>query len=261
QSLAHSVDAVMTPRPITVEVSERVAQAASRMRSCRIRHLPVMGGPRLVGVLSLRDVVGADAEALVSAVMSAPPQTVGVATGMHEACERMVAKRISCLPVVEHDHLLGIFTNTDALRFAAALLSDDVQAVRGGPTVAQLMTRPLVVASPQLALEAAWRLMRESNVRHLPVMDGDELVGMLSDRDVLAAGRSWLVAPETAQRLIQVADAMSPRVGTIQSTRPAHEAASILERRRLGALVVLRGQRPLGILTATDLLYWLLSRV
>ena len=253
------VGVLMTPRPITIRPSDTVAHAASVMRTCRIRHLPVVA-TELVGVLSLRDVVGADEDARVSEVMSAPVETIEPTTPLSVACERMLAAHRSCLPVIDGGRLAGIFTATDALRFAQGALEDASRAERRPPTVTQLMTpRPLVTATETTALQAAWQLMRNNRVRHLPVVAGGEVVGLLSDRDVLAAGREAL-RPATLEAPIVVADAMSTRLSTIAAERPAIEAATTLLRRRVGALPVLRGRELIGIVTVSDFLYWILAR-
>ena len=100
-----------------------------------------------------------------------------------------------------------------------------------------------------------------AKVRHLPVMRGEEIVGILSDRDVLAAGRQWLGNDsELGRRVMVVADAMSTRVSTITVDRPATEAAKTLLRRRVGALPVLRGRELRGMLAVSDFMYWILAR-
>ena len=254
-----AVEVLMTPRPITTRPSDTVAQAASVMRTCHVRHLPVVG-PELVGVLSLRDVVAADDDARVSEVMSAPAETIAAGTPLALACERMLGAHRSCLPVVDGGKLAGIFTATDALRFAQDALEEEGRALRRAPAVAQLMTpRPLVTADETMTLEAAWRLMRTNHVRHLPVVGDGEVVGLLSDRDVLAAGREAL-RPQTLTPPLVVADAMSTRLSTITVEEPASQAAATLLRRRVGALPVLRGQELLGIVTVSDFLYWILAR-
>ena len=89
--------------------------------------------------------------------------------------------------------------------------------------------------------------MMTSGVRHLPVVADGEVRGMLSDRDVLAAGRKWLHEGATErQPVMLVHDAMSTRLSTTTPDRPAPEAATTLLRRRVGALPVLRGARAAG---------------
>lgn len=250
----------MTPRPITIKPFETIAAAATIMRTCRVRHLPVVVGRRAVGVLSARDVIAADDRALVSDAMSTPLQAVAPSALVTAACEKMLAHHRSCLPVLDGDALVGIFTATDALRFANVVLEADARDNRDKPQVAALMTpRPLVIVDPHTTLASAWQTMGANKVRHLPVVAGERIVGILSDRDVLAAGRDWLRHGGDAPAML-VADAMSARVSTICADRPATEAAARLLHRRFSALPVVRGSELRGILTVSDFMYWILGR-
>lgn len=255
-----TVDVLMTRRPIVVASTQRLAVAAELMRSCRVRHLPVLEAGRLVGVLSLGDVLAGEESDAIADVMTTAVRTATPATTLSAACSQMLGQRVSCLPVVDHGALVGIFTATDALTVAVSLLKTDEQAVRGGPTVAQLMTaRPVATSEVTATLADAWERMQEAHVRHLPILSDGAVIGMLSDRDVLAAGRGRL--EDAAARLLLVADAMNPRLWIVRDDRPALEAAATLLRRRAGALAVLRGNQLRGILTVSDFLYWLLSRI
>ncbi|HXU72306.1 MAG TPA: CBS domain-containing protein [Polyangia bacterium] len=254
------VEVLMTPRPITVRPFETVGAAAAIMRTCRVRHLPVVAGNRPVGVLSARDAIAVAEHDLVGDVMTAPSQVVRASASVTQACETMLAHHYSCLPVVDRDALVGIFTATDALRFANVALQADAHETSRQPSVAHLMTaRPLVTVEPEATLASAWQMMRAANLRHLPVVVRDQVVGMLSDRDVLAVGNGWLRDCEDAPAML-VADAMSPRVSTIHPDRPASEAAARLLRHRFGTLPVVRGQELRGILTVSDFMHWILAR-
>jgi CBS domain-containing protein len=253
-----AIDVLMTPRPITVAPEATLQEAGAIMRTCRIRHLPVVEAETIVGLLSLRDVLAGDESERVREAMSRRPHVVAPATALSVACEKMLAHRFSCLPVVAADVLVGIFTATDALQYAAQALDDEGCERRHPPEVAELMTlRPLKATEPAATLRSAWELMAAARIRHLPVVHEGAVVGILSDRDLLAVRRQLM---SDASPAIRVADAMSRRVSTIAADRPAADAARTLLRRRFGALPVLRGQELLGIVTSSDFLYWILGR-
>lgn len=261
QSFDPSVDVLMTHRPITIGPSQPIHVAAALMNTCRIRHLPVVDF-ELSGILSLRDVVTASDRSVVADVMTRKPHVITPGTRLTAACEHMLKHQLSCLPVIENGQLLGIFTATDALGFAISALEAELRHSDRAPTAAQLMTaRPLVVTDPTETLQAVWAKMRTARIRHVPVIREESIVGLLSDRDLLAAGRDWLGDDASArQRVILVADAMSRRVATVAPDAPALDAARTLLRRRFGALPVVRGRELRGMLTVSDFLYWILAR-
>ena len=112
--------------------------------------------------------------------------------------------------------------------------------------VADVMTRDLVTIGPVTSCDKARRLMDEYRIRHLPVMDGGRLVGMVSDRDV----RSVVVhSPGALASRI-----MTPDPVTVSPETRVEHAARLMLDRRFGALPVTDGPALLGMVTYTDLL-------
>lgn len=251
---------LMTRHPIAIADDETVDVATDLLKHCRIRHLPVVGAARVLsGVLSLRDVLPAKEDALVGEIMRRPVVTATTDEPVVSACERMLQQRVSCLPVLEGEKLVGIFTATDALRHATSTLFMSAPAVR----VEHVMTpKPLTTIAPDAPLVVAWALMRQARVRHLAVVAGEQLVGILSDRNLLAAGRAWLDDPgrTAANGAVLVADAMTERVVTVSPDHEAADAAHTMLRLRLSALPVMRGRQLVGMLEVADFLYWSRSR-
>jgi acetoin utilization protein AcuB len=99
--------------------------------------------------------------------------------------------------------------------------------------------------------------MKARRVHHLPVVDGERLVGMLSEQDVLGAVG---VEPELARKHeVRVRDVMSSPAVQIRTDERLDHAAEILRRRRIGALPVVSGGRLIGVLAVADYFYYLLS--
>ena len=112
------------------------------------------------------------------------------------------------------------------------------------PTVANLMSRELIVARKTDSVGHAARIMSEAEIRHLPVVDEDgALVGILSQRDLLACD-------EPRGR---VRDLMSPDVLTVAPETAAYEAALMLWTHKIGCVPVTGDDGRLrGILTEAD---------
>lgn len=126
--------------------------------------------------------------------------------------------------------------------------------------VKEIMTPNPITASPSDSLESAVALMLQKDVRELPVLDGDQLVGILTDRDlrgILGAGMS-----EVDERMMddsvlarEVASVMSEEVETVFPNTSAGAAARLLVDAKIGAVpVVSRQGFVVGILSVTDLL-------
>lgn len=98
-----------------------------------------------------------------------------------EAIRRMAEADVGSVAVCDGSRLVGIFTERDVLRLAGeAAALDQVR-------VEDAMTRQVVTVSADTDLVSAARLMGERRIRHLPVVEGDNLLGMIGIRDVLAA--------------------------------------------------------------------------
>ncbi|HIM65026.1 MAG TPA: CBS domain-containing protein [Acidimicrobiia bacterium] len=117
----------------------------------------------------------------VSEVMTAEVATLEPDASMADAARVMVRGGFGSVVVVLGRMLLGILTERDVLRAAAG--EPDLAAV----TVETWMTADPDTAGPDFDTEEAASLMLSRGFRHLPIVDGEDLVGMVSLRDVLSA--------------------------------------------------------------------------
>jgi acetoin utilization protein AcuB len=124
--------------------------------------------------------------------------------------------------------------------------------------VNEWMTHDPVTASSETTLGEAQRLMHERRCRHLPVVEGGRLVGLVSDRDLRSAlpSAAGIVAGEAVAAALgrPVGQIMSRDLLTIPSRQPVEEAARTLHEARIGALPVVDAGRLVGIVTVDDLL-------
>ena len=101
---------------------------------------------------------------------------------VRQAAQYMSTKEVGAVPVLEKGRLVGIFTERDLLAKVVAYGLDPATT-----TVEEVMTKELVVAEADETYEAALQKMKDCNCRHLPVVDQDRLVGVVSMRDLLLA--------------------------------------------------------------------------
>jgi acetoin utilization protein AcuB len=131
----------MTQQPTSVPEETSMSEAVMLLRKHQIRHLPVVDGTTLVGIVSDRDIrraspsllSGVDmskyeevlSETPVSKIMTRDPFTVSPDLELIEAVRALANKKIGGLPVVNGSkELVGIFTDVDALRVLVEVLSE-----------------------------------------------------------------------------------------------------------------------------------------
>ncbi len=121
--------------------------------------------------------------------------------------------------------------------------------------VRDLMTRELITLGPEASVAEAIQLCREQRIRHVPILDGEELVGIVSDRDLSEASpASDDPNREEAMQRLRVGDIMSQEVITVHPQDPTGYAAKEMYERKLDALPVMDEQNLIGIVTSTDVM-------
>jgi len=110
--------------------------------------------------------------------MSRTLLTVAPEDPLKEMAERMVSRDVGAALVTEGEKLVGIVTERDVLRAVA-------RGIDEGTRVADLMTPDPETMEPDESTQHAAVLMIHGGFRHLPIVEGDEVVGMLSIRDLM----------------------------------------------------------------------------
>jgi len=100
------------------------------------------------------------------------------------------------------------------------------------------------------SLAAARQMMLEHRVRHLPVLDGGRIAGLLSERDLLLVEALPGVNPTD----VRVEEAMVENVFTVAPDAPVGEVVETMIERKLGSAVVSEGERVVGVFTTIDAL-------
>jgi CBS domain-containing protein len=106
-----------------------------------------------------------------------------------DAIALMADKNIGALPVIDNDQLVGIISERDYSRKVILKGKSSKETC-----VEEIMTRELVTANPGDSVMECMRVMTEKRVRHLPVMEGAKMIGVLSIGDVV----KWLISAQAA---------------------------------------------------------------
>ena len=182
-----------------------------------------------------------------------PPETTIV-----EAAVRMRGKSLGSLLVVPADadgrvsNRSGIVTETDLLRKVLAKGMDPLLT-----RMDQIMTSPLLTIAPDRPMLDASHLMETNHVRHLCVSDEEEVVGVISVRDLVrcfidSEGGPIRDLDNVFRPLSVLRVLMQTTMETIASERTVLEAAQTMAEKRIGSLLVLEAGDMIGLVTETD---------
>lgn len=117
--------------------------------------------------------------ATVREAMTPAPTTIPHDADVTRAARAMISEDVGSLPVVDGETLVGIVTDRDLV---VHVLAKDLDPAK--TTVADVCSESPVVARPDEPLDTALERMAEAQVRRLPVVDDDRLVGILAQADV-----------------------------------------------------------------------------
>jgi CBS domain-containing protein len=115
--------------------------------------------------------------------------TISAKATVFEAIELLAEKNVGALPVMEGDRLIGIFSERDYTRKVAL----EGKSSKTTP-VREIISTAVVAVTSHHTIEDAMRLMTEKRIRHLPVIDGDKMVGFVSIGDMV----NWIISAQSA---------------------------------------------------------------
>jgi CBS domain-containing protein len=255
---------IMRPARWTIGPDDSLARAERIMAQRRLRDLIVVDAGAIVGLISEREILDQRASTAsehdwrripVRLAMTAKPATADPDDTVATAIDRLAKSPAEVLPIVEHGFVIGQITATDLFE------AERIPAERPAHplTAADAMTEPAVAVSPTDTLLDAAALMADHQVRHLPVVEGGEVIGMLSDRDIRTVAGDPARYVETHKRGdvedLAVRDAMASPALTVHPKRPLREVALELADEKVGAVpVVDTDGKLLGIVSYVDAL-------
>lgn len=132
--------------------------------------------------------------------MTASPQTLGADHSLLDAVLIMRRGGFRHIPIMEDGQVVGVLSERDVARAAPSLLvplpPDDYNRVFEDTEVSKVMTKNAVITSPDTPLSEAVDVVRSNRLGCLPVLDGGEVVGIITNADMLRALYELLQASE-----------------------------------------------------------------
>lgn len=132
--------------------------------------------------------------------------------------------------------------------------------------VSSIMTAEVITLNHTDSLDTAERLFKSKNIRHIPVVSGEEIIGMLSYTDLLrisfadAAYEEEENVETIVYNMFTIEQVMAKNLVSVSSQTTIKEAAEILAKKEFHALPVVDEGKLVGILTTTDLINYLLDQ-
>ena len=253
---------LMSEDIITIDKDQNLSDALKLLRKHNVSRLPVTNNKELVGIISERDIAAklgsSKYESMpasrlhISSVMVKDVFTVPQSMQLEEVAKLMLDNGIGSVPVMDDDKMVGIVSKADFVTLATGIAFDKI-------TVKEIMSKDLVSASPTDRLIHARRLMLESNVGRLSVLDDDKLVGMITSKDLMRAFIDFRKkVPEKYQKSqikeVLVEDIMSHNPTYVSKDMSITEVSEIIMETGYNGLPVVEGDDVIGIITQTDIL-------
>ena len=243
-----NVGDVMSDKVATISPDEIVISAAKIMSDNKISCLVVMDSGNVEGIVTETDVlrrVGTQSKDFyrtkLGRIMSSPVESVTSDISVLEASKIMGIKQIKRLPIVDEGKLIGIVTQTDLVR---ALTSYGLWR-----DVSEIMSRNIADIQMRASVAEAAEIMISRKISCIIVMDGDNVAGVLTEKDML--GR--VVALQRDPTNTRLEEVMSSPVTSIPSNFSVFSASKLMEEMNVRRLVVMKDKRLCGVLTQTDI--------
>ena len=253
---------LMSEDLITIDKDQNLSDALKLLRKHNVSRLPVINNKELVGIISERDIAdklgSSKSESMpasrfhISSVMVKDVITVPETMQLGEVAKVMLEKGIGSVPVMRGDEMVGIVSKADFVTLAVGIAFDKI-------AVKEIMTKDVVAVAPTDRLVHARRQMMDANVGRLPVIDDEELVGMITSKDLMRAFIDFRKnVPEKYQKTqikeVLVEDIMSSNPSYVSKEMSITEVSKIMMETGYNGLPVVEEGKVIGIITQTDIL-------
>lgn len=247
------VSDIMATNPQSVDINEFVTRAREIMRDYDYDSLPVLDKGKVLGIITLQDVINitsTKSDVTVNGYVRLDVPRLTPDTGLAKAAYVLIHTNEGRVPVVDaNSRLVGMLSIKDIFKGLPEMDLMDVP-------VGQAMTKKVVVCMPDDSLSKVWSNMIEFGLTGLPVVNmKQEVVGMITRDDLTRQGYSRIElecdgrrTPSTVQKI------MSTPAITVDENDSIKKAARIFMDRSIGRVPVVNGGKLTGIIDRYDII-------
>ncbi len=252
------VKEIMTKNIISVDKDVDLKHVLNLMKKNEITKIPVFEDKKLIGIVtdniiayklgSIRNKGIPPSRMHASSVTEKDIEKITPDTDIKTILKKVGEPGPTMLCVVENEKLLGVITKADLL-----------QLVNSKKQVKEIMNKKIHIVSPNDRVIHARRIMINENIARLPVVDEGNLVGIISDNEIIFAladiKRSYPLGRQKHQLdELLIRDVMKTPAFWTEPNINAAEAATLMLKNNIGALPIIEHGKLIGIVSRTDLL-------
>jgi CBS domain-containing protein len=259
---------IMSSKVVVVDKDQNLNDALKLMKKHKISRLPVINTNNdhereLVGIITEKDIalrLGSSrygnmppSHFHVSTVMTPDPITLNAAENLGKAAKIMIENKIGGIPIVEDGEIIGIITKTDFIKTCQGIPYNKTY-------IKDRMQTDVMTVNPGDRLVHARRILIDEDIGRLPVMNGDEIEGILTAKDIADSMISFRkIVPDKYQaariRNLIVEDIMTQNVRTIHEEKTIADASTFMIDEDFSGVPVTNDNGEItGMITKTDLM-------
>ena len=265
---------------ISIPPTKTIKEAAEMMIEHGFRRLPVThpGSDKLLGIVTAMDILdflggGSKFDIIekkhndnflaaindhVKEIMTRDVISISPKYSIRESVDLMTDKGIGSLPIVDkEDKLVGIVTERDfALALAGSLTTE---------TVGDIMIKDVITTTPGTPIESCSKIMVRNNLRRIPVVEEEKLIGIVTSTDILRFfGDKEMFASMTSNSGLDVlkrkiSEIIKPNILVTESSVRLGDLCELLAEKNIGGVPVVDDDQLVGIVTERDILNTILK--
>ncbi|WP_424354246.1 CBS domain-containing protein [Methanobacterium sp. MBAC-LM] len=259
---------IMSSKVVVVDKDQNLNDALKLMKKHKISRLPVINTNNnhereLVGIITEKDIalrLGSSrygnmppSHFHVSTVMTPDPITLNAAENLGKAAKIMIENKIGGIPIIDNGEIIGIITKTDFIKTCQGIPYNKTY-------IKDRMQTDVMTVNPGDRLVHARRILIDEDIGRLPVMNGDEIEGILTAKDIADSMISFRkIVPDKYQaariRNLIVEDIMTQNVRTINEEKTIADASTFMIDEDFSGVPVTNDTGEItGMITKTDLM-------